>query len=155
MLRFLILFILLFTQSFLVAEDDVQYGGDLNVGTVNVTLSALSWDPRDWVWKANHDAGAVREQLFVADLSKSRRNGGKYGFVQEAYLPTDSIKGELAESWYWEDDLTLVVNLRHDVFFPDHPGLMKSRLLTADDVVFSYNFVDKSPKKILLSLIHI
>ena len=24
---------------------------------------------------------------------------------------------------------------------------MKSRLLTADDVVFSYNFVDQSPKK--------
>ena len=70
MLRFLSLFILLSAQSLLVAEDTVQYGGDLNVGTVNVTLSALSWDPRDWVWKANHDAGAVREQLFVADLSK-------------------------------------------------------------------------------------
>ena len=155
MLRFLILIILLFSRSIGVAEDNVQYGGDLNVGTVNVTLSALSWDPRDWVWKANHDAGAVREQLFVADLSKSRRNGGKYGFVQEAYLPTDSIKGELAESWYWEDDLTLVVNLRQDVFFPDHPGLMKSRLLTADDVVFSYNFVDQSPKKILSYFDHI
>jgi len=154
-LRFLILFSLFFVRPFGVAEDNVQYGGDLNVGTVNVTLSALSWDPRDWVWKANHDAGAVREQLFVADLSKSKRNGGKYSFVQEAYLPTDSIKGELAESWYWEDNLTLVVNLRHDVFFPDHPGLMKSRLLTADDVVFSYNFVDQSPKKILSYFDHI
>ena len=155
MLRFLILFSLFFVRPFGVAEDNVRYGGDLNVGTVNVTLSALSWDPRDWVWKANHDAGAVREQLFVADLSKSKRNGGKYSFVQEAYLPTDSIKGELAESWYWEDNLTLVVNLRHDVFFPDHPGLMKSRLLTADDVVFSYNFVDQSPKKILSYFDHI
>ena len=155
MLRFLILFSLFFVRPFGVAEDNVQYGGDLNVGTVNVTLSALSWDPRDWVWKANHDAGAVREQLFVADLSKSKRNGGKYSFVQEAYLPTDSIKGELAESWYWEDNLTLVVNLRHDVFFPNHPGLMKSRLLTADDVVFSYNFVDQSPKKILSYFDHI
>jgi len=154
-LRFLILFSLFFVRPFGVAEDNVQYGGDLNVGTVNVTLSALSWDPRDWVWKANHDAGAVREQLFVADLSKSKRNGGKYSFVQEAYLPTDSIKGELAESWYWEDNLTLVVNLRHDVFFPNHPGLMKSRLLTADDVVFSYNFVDQSPKKILSYFDHI
>ena len=46
MLRFLILFILLFVRSIGVAEDNVQYGGDLNVGTVNVTLSALSWDPR-------------------------------------------------------------------------------------------------------------
>ena len=155
MLRSIIFFILLICNPVGLTKDNIQYGGNLNVGTVNVTLSALSWDPRDWVWKANHDAGAVREQLFVADLSKSKRNGGEYGFVQEAYLPTDSIKGELAKSWYWEDDLTLVVELRRDVFFPEHPGLMKSRLFTADDVVFSYNFVDQSPKKILSYFDHI
>ena len=34
---------------------DPQYGGVLNVGTVYVTLSALSWDPVDWAWKSNHD----------------------------------------------------------------------------------------------------
>ena len=48
-------------------------GGTLEIGTVYVTLSALSWDPADWNWKHNHDTGAVYEQLFVADLSKSRR----------------------------------------------------------------------------------
>lgn len=26
--------------------EEPQYGGNLNVGTVNVTLSPLSWDPR-------------------------------------------------------------------------------------------------------------
>ena len=147
--------VLLLVAVSLHAKAEVQYGGELNVGTVNVTLSALSWDPRDWVWKANHDTGAVREQLFVADLSKSKRNGGKYSFVQEAYLPTDSIKGELAESWFWEDELTLVINLRKDARFPDKPGLMESRLMTAEDVVFSYGFVDKSPKKILSYFDHI
>ncbi len=45
------------------ANTDPQYGGTLNVGTVYVTLSALSWDPADWTWKSNHDAGSVREQL--------------------------------------------------------------------------------------------
>ena len=95
MLRFLILFILLFVRSIGVAVDTVQYGGDLNVDTVNVTLLALFWDPRDWVWKANHDAGAVREQLFVADLCKRVRNGGKYGCskqTSQATVHSDSLR---------------------------------------------------------------
>ena len=62
------------------AEEGPQYGGTLNVGTVNVTLSALSWDPADWTWKSNHDAGAIREQLLAADLDKSVRKGGKFPF---------------------------------------------------------------------------
>jgi hypothetical protein len=39
-----------------------------------VTLSALSWDNADWNWKHNHDTGHVYEQLFAADLSKSKRS---------------------------------------------------------------------------------
>jgi peptide/nickel transport system substrate-binding protein len=48
-----------------------QYGGELNIGTVYVTLAPLSWDPADWSWKLNHDTGAVREQLFAADLKQA------------------------------------------------------------------------------------
>ena len=47
-----------------------QYGGTLEIGTVYVTLSALSWDPADWNWKHNHDTGQFYEQLFAADLSQ-------------------------------------------------------------------------------------
>ena len=89
-----------------------QYGGELNVGTAYVTLSALSWDPADWTWKSNHDTGAVREQLFAADLSKAASRGGPYPFTLDAYLPEAALRGELAESWAWEDPLTLVVRLR-------------------------------------------
>ena len=39
------------------------YGGALEIGTVYVTLSALSWDPADWNWKLNHDTGQFYEQL--------------------------------------------------------------------------------------------
>ena len=28
-----------------------QYGGNLSIGMVYVTLSPLSWDPTDWPWK--------------------------------------------------------------------------------------------------------
>ena len=132
-----------------------QYGGDLNVGTVNVTLSPLSWDPADWTWKSNHDTGAAREQLFAGDLDKSIRKGGVYPFIADAYLPTESIRGELAESWSWEGDLTLVINLRRNALFTDRPGVMKARLLEAEDVVFSYNLIDQSPKRIPTYFDHI
>ena len=126
-----------------------KYGGTLEVGTVYVTLSALSWDPADWNWKLNHDTGQFYEQLFAADLSKAKRNGGRHPFYADAWLPSDAIRGELAESWTWkEKPLRLEVKLRRGVMFPDKPGVMAARELTADDVVFSYTRLDKSPKKI-------
>ncbi len=132
-----------------------QYGGDLNIGSVYVTLSPLSWDPADWVWKSNHDTGMVREQLLAGDLSRSIKHGGPYAFIAEAYLPGDSLRGELAESWQWEDDLTLVMKLRRGVMWPDKAGVMERRELDADDVVYSYNYVDQSPKRIATYFDHI
>ena len=132
-----------------------SYGGDLNVGTVNVTLSPLSWDPEDWTWKSNHDHGSAREQLFAGDLTKSKRNGGPYAFIADAYLPTESMRGELAEHWYWEDRLTLVIKLRQGVMFPTKPGVMEARELIADDVVYSYDLVNESPKRIPTYFDHI
>ena len=140
---------LLCTGTAQAQTEEPKYGGTLNVGTVNVTLSALSFDPADWAWKLNHDTGNYLESLFVGDLSKSVRHGGKYPFYADAYLPSDAIRGELAKSWEWKDDpLRLIVDLREGIMFPDKPGVMKSREFVADDVVFSYNRLDKSPKKI-------
>lgn len=126
-----------------------QYGGTLEVGTVYVTLSALSFDPADWNWKLNHDTGQFYEQLFAADLSQSKRNGGKYPFYADAWLPSDAIRGELAEKWVWSDNpLKLTIDLRKGVMFPEKPGVMKERELTAEDVVFAFNRLANSPKKI-------
>jgi peptide/nickel transport system substrate-binding protein len=131
------------------AQEKPQYGGTLNIGTVFVTLNALSWDPADWPWKFTNDTGLTYEQLFVADLSKSKRRGGKYAFVADAWLPTDGIRGELAESWQWKDNpLRVEVKLRKGVMFPEKPGVMAARELTAQDVVYSYERLEKSPKKI-------
>ena len=126
-----------------------QYGGTLEVGTVYVTLTALSWDPQDWNWKLNHDTGMFYEQLFAADLDKSVRKGGKHKFYADAWLPSDAIRGELVERWEWkENPLSVVMHLRKGIMFPEKPGVMKARELTAEDVVFSYERLDKSPKKI-------
>lgn len=130
------------------AGEEPQYGGKLEVGTFFITVSSMSWDSKDWNWKFNHDAGPVYEQLFAADLSKSKHRGGEHGFVADAWLPSDAIRGELAESWTWTDPLTLTVKLRQGVVFPEKKGVMAERELTADDVVYSYKRYASSPQMI-------
>ena len=126
-----------------------QYGGTLNIGMVYVTLSPLAWDPADWAWKFQQDTGLMYEQLFAADLTKSKRNGGPYSFKPDSWLPTDAIRGELAESWQWKDNPPRVeIKLRKGVMFPEKPGVMAARELVADDVVQSFYRLDKSPKRI-------
>ena len=125
-----------------------QYGGTLETTTVNPTISALTWDPADWNWKTNQDQGQVIEQLFAADLTKAKRLGGKYAFTADAWLPSDAIRGELAETWTWTDPLTLEIKLRKGVMFPEKAGIMKARELVAEDVVYTYTRMDKSPKKV-------
>src|SRR5262245_55509152 len=97
-------------------EQPPKPGGTLEVGTVYVTLTALSFDNADWNWKHNHDTCQVYEQLLPADLSKSKRLGGKHPFYADAWLPSDAIRGELAESWSWKKDpLRVEINLRKGV----------------------------------------
>ena len=126
-----------------------QMGGALNIGMVYATLSPLSWDSADWAWKFGQDTGLMYEHLFVADLSKAQRNGGPYSFRPDAWLPTESLRGELAQSWEWKQSpLRVEVKLRKGVMFPDKPGVMAAREMVADDIVHSYYRLEKSPKKI-------
>lgn len=126
-----------------------QYGATLTTSTVHPTISVQTWDPADWNWKNAQDTGPFYEGLLSADLTRAKRLGGKYAFVADAWIPTDAVRGELAESWEWkENPMRLEVRLRKGVRFPEKPGVMKSRELVADDVVFSYKRMDASPKKI-------
>ena len=40
-------------------DEPPQYGGELNIGTVYVTLSPLSWDAADWSWEAQFTTRAT------------------------------------------------------------------------------------------------
>jgi peptide/nickel transport system substrate-binding protein len=123
-----------------------QYGGNLEIGTVSVTISALSWDPGDYAWKTNHD-NLHYETLFAGDLGKSVRRGGKYNFKPDAWLPEDALRGELAESWEWKQNpLRVEIKLRKGIMWPAKAGIMDSREFTADDVVFVFNRQKTSPK---------
>ena len=131
------------------AAEKPQYGGALSVANVYYTVSPLSFDLTDMPWKLNQDTGLTYESLFVADLNKSKRKGGKYSFVPDAWLAPDALRGELAEKWELKQNpWRLEVQLRKGVMFPAKPGVMAARELVADDVAFSYNRYATSPKKI-------
>ena len=140
--------LLLSGNAFAQNIEQPQYGGTLEVATIFGTLSALSWDQKDWSWKINHDAGGIYESLLTADLGKGTRNGGKHEFNADAWIPTDAIKGELAEGWeIQKDPLAVVFKLKKGIMFPAKPGVMEAREFTADDVVWSYNYRAESPKR--------
>jgi len=131
------------------AAQTPKYGGNLEIGTVSMTISALSWDPGDFAWKLNHDTGLYLETLFAGDLDKSVRRGGKYNYKPDAWLAEDALRGELAESWKWQDKpLAVVIKLRQGIMWPAKAGVMESREFTSDDVVFSFNRQNTSPKKL-------
>lgn len=96
-----------------------QYGGTLSVCTIYCTLSPLSWDLADWNWKQADDTGQYYERLFSGDLSKAKHRGGKYDFRDNNWIPSDAMRGELAESWRWAEPLKLDVKLRKGVMFPE------------------------------------
>jgi peptide/nickel transport system substrate-binding protein len=75
----------------------------------------------------------------TGDLSKGPRGTNQYSFTDLDYVPYEFMGGQLAESWETPDPVTVVVHLRKGVTFPDKPGVMASREMTADDVVFSLN----------------
>ncbi len=66
----------------------------------------------------------------------------------DAWIPTDAIKGELAESWeVQKEPLAVIFKLKKGIMFPAKPGIMEARELTADDVVFSWYYRHNSPKR--------
>jgi len=136
--------------------DKPQYGGHLNIGVVYYTLSPLSFDGADWTWKFNQDMGLTYEMLLAADLTKARRSGGAFDFKADAWLPTDGIRGELAEKWrLLENPWRVEVQLRKGVMFPAKAGVMPARELVADDIVYSYERLAKSPKKLATYYDHV
>ena len=65
------------------------------------------------------------------------------------------MRGELVQRVGTEDLLTLVVKLREGVIFPAKPGIMEAREFVADDVIYSYDLVNDSPKRIPTYFDHI
>ena len=56
------------------------------------------------------------------------------------------IAGQLAERWEFTKE-GMIFHLRRGIQFQGKPGVMKSREMTADDVVFSLRRAIDSPKR--------
>lgn len=131
------------------AAEKPSYGGSLSIGQVYYTVSPLSFDAADWTWKFNQDTGLSNEMLFAADLSKSVSRGGQYSFQTDAWMPSDAIRGELAEKWrVLENPWRIEIQLRKGIMFPAKEGVMPAREFVAQDVVDTYDRLIKSPKKL-------
>ena len=138
-------------RTALAQAEKPQYGGTLEIGTVYVDAVGAVLGSGRLELEAQPRHRACSTSSCSPPISPSRvRNGGKHPFYADAWLPSDAMRGELAESWEWkENPLRVEIKLRKGIMFPEKPGVMASRELTAEDVVFSYNRLDKSPKKIV------
>ncbi|WP_246129589.1 ABC transporter substrate-binding protein [Verticiella sediminum] len=131
------------------AAEAPRHGGRLEIINYYSQLSALSWDPADFAWKINEDAGHIYDSLIVGDLDQAQSRGGKFNFEPDAWLAPEAQRGDLAESWEVKDDpLRVEIKLREGVKFPAKEGVMQARDLTAEDVAYSLNRMLKSPRAI-------
>jgi peptide/nickel transport system substrate-binding protein len=90
----------------------------------------------------------VLESLLIADMSMGM-TGTKEHEYSGRFLPFECTRGDLsiAEDWeFLQDPLRLVLHIRPGIYWPDKPGVMESRELTADDVVFSIQRHWDSPR---------
>ena len=80
------------------------------------------------------------ETLLSADFERfGPRGSGVDGTLHSSMgPPLDFVKGKLAERWSLPDANTIIFNLRRGVMWPGKPGVMESREVTAEDVVYSY-----------------
>jgi peptide/nickel transport system substrate-binding protein len=131
------------------AAEKPQYGGTLRVLSQDPYIPPMSWDNYDWNWKHAHDTGLLLEHLMFGNLQKGPRGTNEFNFHSNAWWPPEYRAGELVESWeIKKDPLRLVFKLREKIYWQEKPGIMESRELVADDVVFSMQRLMESPKAI-------
>ena len=129
------------------AAEEPIYGGTMTVLHVHCGLEPATWDPADCNWIVEPFTSPVMEKLVIGDIEKyGPRGTNQFPFTDMEYIPSDYFRGQLAESWTLPDDTTYIFNIRKGIYWPDKPGVMASRELTAEDIAFSKNRLYQSPK---------
>lgn len=122
------------------AGEAPQYGGRLTVLSAFPGIDPMNWDQADWSWKHADDTGLVIEHLLAGDLQKGPRGTNAHPFTANSWLPSEFVRGELAERWEVQTEpLALVFHLRRGVYWQEKPGVMARREFTAEDAVYSFN----------------
>ena len=100
------------------------------------------WDPAN-NYGCTVALSPVYERLAQGDWARGPAGTNEFNFAHYGYIPNELVKGLLAENWEQPDPLTLIVHLRKGVRFHNVTPV-NGREMTADDVVYSYNRLNKS-----------
>ncbi len=121
------------------AVTEPQHGGTLTVLWFHAGLEPQTWDPADCNWIVDPFTSPYMENLGMGDFEKyGPRGTNEFAFTDLEYMPPEYLRGCLAESWELVDDTTIIYHIRQGVYWPDKPGVMDSREMTAEDVAFSW-----------------
>jgi peptide/nickel transport system substrate-binding protein len=125
-----------------------QYGGTITFSRV---INPIAWDIYEWSTKTATDTGFYMEHLLMGDLQKGPRGTHEFDFHSGGWIPPAVTRGELLERWeVKKNPPQIILHLRKGIMWQDKPGVMKSRELVADDVVYSINRIKNSRKAIPL-----
>ena len=130
-------FLLVFTFAF---AEEPQYGGTITfLDGYGAAWPPTGWDPATGIWTVGIWIEPYLETLIAADYVKyGPRGTNDSSFFITQGTPLDMLAGRLAESWTLPDANTIIYKLRKGIMWNEVPGVMASRELTAEDVVYSY-----------------
>ena len=118
-----------------------QYGGTITfLDGYGAAQAPTSWHkgPGSF-WNAGIWHEPMYETLLANDIVlKGPRGTGESGFYHSAGEIMEVMTGRLAERWSLPDPKTLIYHLRRGVMWSGKPGVMESRELTAEDIVYSF-----------------
>ena len=124
-----------------------QHGGTLTVLWFHAGLEPQTWDPADCNWIVDPFTSPYMENLGMGDFEKyGPRGTNEFAFTDLEYMPLEFLRGCLAESWELPDDTTVIYHIRQGVYWPDKPGVMNAREMTAEDVAFCWTRRAQSPR---------
>ena len=129
------------------AAENVQYGGTLTYLDQVPGLDPMSWDIMDWVWKEDAYEPAFNTRSGGWVIWKGPRGGNVKRETKARsarYCPEEVSCLEMGS----EKPMKIILCLRKGIYWQDKPGVMKTRELTADDVVYSLNRLKNARKAI-------
>ena len=117
-----------------------QYGGSITfLDGYGGRFPPTQWDPAKGVWTVGVYVEPYYETLLATDFVKyGPRGTNEYPSYHSQGAIEELLTGRLAESWSVPDETTLIFKLRQGIMWHAKPGVMKSRELTAEDVVYSF-----------------
>ena len=117
-----------------------QYGGSITfLDGYGGRFPPIQWDPSKGVWTVGVYVEPYYETLLATDFVKyGPRGTNEYPSYHSQGAIEELLTGRLAESWSVPDETTLIFKLRQGIMWQAKPGVMESRELTAEDVVYSF-----------------